>query len=112
MNRGEIWSAIWPNDPLEKLRPILIVSNNYRNSTLGLKDIIVLKITSVSRTDGSLKYINRHEDMVIMLKKKSIIQAGAIFSIEKKYLRKFHLRLTYEQINEVDARLKTTLALN
>ncbi len=111
MRRGEIWAAIWPNDPQKKERPVLIVSNDHRNSTPALLDITVVKITSRMRADGSKKTVNQFEDVVAHLKKESIIQCGAIFSIEKKHLRKILGQLTSAQMNEINDKLRSALAL-
>jgi mRNA-degrading endonuclease toxin of MazEF toxin-antitoxin module len=111
MKRGEIWAAVWPNDPTKKERPVLIVSNDFRNSTPALQDVTVLKITSFKRADGSKKVVNRFEDVVVQLKKESIIQGGAIFSIEKRLLRRSLGQLAPSQMTEVDDRLRSALAL-
>ncbi len=111
MKRGEIWAAQWPNDPLKKMRPVLIVSNDHRNSTPMLLDVTVLKITSLKRADGSKKNVNQFEDLVLRLKNESIIQSGAIFSVEKKNFKKILGQLTPAQMDEVDDRLRSALAL-
>lgn len=111
MKRGEIWAAVWPNDPLKKERPVLIVSNDHRNNTPALQDITVLKITSLKRADGSEKTVNLFEDVVLKLKKASIIQGGAIFSIEKRNLRRILGQLTPSQMNDVSERLRNALGL-
>jgi mRNA-degrading endonuclease toxin of MazEF toxin-antitoxin module len=111
MKRGEIWAAVWPNDPLKKERPVLIVSNDHRNDTPALQDITVLKITSLKRADGSKKNVHQFEDLVIQLKKESIIQAGAIFTIEKRNLRRALGQLSSSQMSEVSDRLRNALAL-
>ena len=49
MLRGEIWLAIWPNDPDKKPRPLLIVSNNLRNQAPKLLDIVIVKLTSLQK---------------------------------------------------------------
>jgi len=111
MKRGEIWVAVWPNDPQKKERPVLIVSNDHRNSTPALQDITVLKITSLKRADGSPKSVNRFEDLVVQLKNESIIRGGSIFSVEKRNLRKILGQLTPSQMSDVSERLRNALAL-
>jgi mRNA-degrading endonuclease toxin of MazEF toxin-antitoxin module len=111
LKRGEIWAAVWPNDPLKKERPVLIVSNDHRNETPTLLDITVLKITSLKRPDGSTKYIHQFEDVVVKLKKESLIQCGAIFSIEKRTLRRPLGRLSPAQMADVSDQLRNALAL-
>lgn len=111
MKRGEIWGAVWPSDPMKKERPVLIVSNNFRNNTPGLRDLIVLKITSLKRADGSKKNVNKFEDLLVTLKKESIIQSGAIFSIEKTCLTRFLGQLGSSQMREVNERLLNVLDL-
>jgi mRNA-degrading endonuclease toxin of MazEF toxin-antitoxin module len=111
LKRGEIWAAIWPNDPLKKERPVLIVSNDHRNGTPTLLDITVLKITSLKRPDGSAKYIHQFEDVVVKLKKESLIQSGAIFSIEKRTLRRPLGQLSPAQMDQVSDQLRNALAL-
>lgn len=111
MKRGEIWAAVWPNDPKKKERPVLIVSNDHRNSTLALQDVTVLKITSLKRVDGSKKVVNQFEDLVVQLKKESIVQGGAVFSIEKRLLRRILGQLSPSQMGDVNDRLRNALAL-
>lgn len=112
MLRGEIWFGVWPNDPFQKQRPLLIVSNNQRNSQVHILDVIVVKLTSLQRIDGSLKPVNTVEDLVIQLKKQSIVRCGSIYSVEKAFLKTKATRLTSEQMQEVDERLKTALDLH
>jgi mRNA-degrading endonuclease toxin of MazEF toxin-antitoxin module len=111
LKRGEIWAAVWPNDPLKKERPVLIVSNDHRNGIPTLLDITVVKITSLKRVDGSTKNINQYEDVIVKLKKESIIQSGAIFSIEKRTLRRILGQLSSSQMDEVSDQLRNALAL-
>ena len=73
MLRGEIWWAIWPNDPSKKKRPVLIVSNDHKNSNPKLLDIVVVKITGLYRDNNTKKSVNANEDVVVTLKKDSII---------------------------------------
>jgi mRNA-degrading endonuclease toxin of MazEF toxin-antitoxin module len=112
MVRGEIYTVIWPSDPQKKERPVLIVSNNLRNQNARLLDIVVSKITSAERADGTKKLINPAEDVVITLKKSSLVKCGALFSIEKNSLNRRLGLLTPAQMKEVDAKLKVVLDLN
>lgn len=112
MLRGEIWWGIWPNDPEKKPRPLLIVSNNLRNQAVRIQDIIVIKLTSLQRADGSKKPVNKAEDYVVTLKKETIIQCGAIFAVEKKILTTKANQLSVAQMREVDERLKNALDLH
>jgi mRNA-degrading endonuclease toxin of MazEF toxin-antitoxin module len=111
MKRGEIWEAVWPNEPFKKRRPVLIVSNDHRNITPALPDITVIKITSLVRPDGSRKSVNQAEDFVVKFKKESIIRCGSIFSIEKSTLQRILGQLTPSQMTEVNERLKNSLGL-
>ena len=112
MLRGEIWSAVWPNDPKATPRPILIVSNNHRNSAPHLLDLVVVKITGRQRADGTEKPVNANEDIIYQAKKASIIQCGAIFSIEKGTLQRRLGQLTITEMTVVDEKLKNVLDLN
>lgn len=111
MLRGEIWFGVWPNDPAKKQRPLLIVSNNHRNNLNNILDIVVVKLTSLERSDGSKKKINSAEDVLVSLKKPSIIRCGAIYSVEKTFLKNKATQLTSTQMFDVDERLKTVLDL-
>ncbi len=112
MLRGEIWFGIWPNDPDKKSRPLLIVSNNHRNSMNNILDVIVVKLTSLERANGSKKKINGAEDILINLKKQTIIRCGAIYSVEKSLLKSKAAQLTPTQMSEVDFKLKTVLDIH
>ena len=112
MLRGEVWSAVWPNDPKAMPRPVLIVSNNLRNSSRHLLDLVVVKITGRHRDDGSEKPVNSNEDILYKGKKLSVIQCGAIYSIEKGTLQKCLGQLTIDQMKVVDEKLKNVLDLN
>jgi mRNA-degrading endonuclease toxin of MazEF toxin-antitoxin module len=111
MLRGEIWVGVWPNDPEKKMRPLLIVSNNLRNKAPGLLDILVVKLTSLRRRDGSVKPVNDFEDLVLKFKKDTIIRCAAIYAVEKKFLKKKIAELSLAQMSGIDARLRTVLSL-
>lgn len=111
MLRGEVWLGVWPNDPEKKGRPFLIVSNNFRNRSVNLLDVTVIKLTSLERSDGSKKPINTFEDVVYTFKKPTIIRCGALFTIEKTSLKKKIQELLPSTMVQVDACLKTVLDL-
>ena len=112
MLRGEVWTAVWPADPKRTERPVLVVSNNIRNQSAQLLDVVVARITSAERADGSRKPVNPAEDLPIALKKASIVKCGAIFSLEKTALRRRLQQLAPAQMRDVDARLKVVLDLH
>lgn len=112
MLRGEIWWAKWPNDPKAKPRPVLIVSNNLRNSAPNLLDIVVVKITSLFRDDKTRKPLNAAEDVVVTLKKESIIRCSSIYSIEKSMLESRGGQLPIAAMKLVDEKLKHVLDVN
>lgn len=112
MLRGEVWIGAWPNDPKKKGRPLLIVSNNYRNATESIFDVVVVKLTSLHRADQSKKPTNPVEDYVLTFKKPTIIRCGSIYSVEKSLLKSKIAQLSHEQMRDVDARLITVLDLN
>lgn len=112
MLRGEIWWAKWPADPAAKPRPVLIVSNNLRNAAPNLHDIVVVKITSLLRDDGAKKPVNPAEDVIVTLKKDSIIRCASIFSIEKIMLRSRGAQLPIAAMKLVDEKLKHVLDIN
>ncbi len=112
MRRGEIWYAVWPKDPAQKPRPILIVSNNHRNLAPHLLDIVVVKLTGLYRDDGTKKPVNQSEDVVVKFKKETIIQCGAIFSIEKRSLQSHLTQLPIALMRDVDDKLKNVLDLH
>jgi mRNA-degrading endonuclease toxin of MazEF toxin-antitoxin module len=112
MLRGEIWLGIWPNDPEQKPRPLLIVSNNLRNQAPNLLDINVVKLTSLQNSNGKDKPINPSEDVVITLKKPTIIRSASIFTIEKSSLTRKLVQLSVADMLKVDSCLKTVLNLN
>ena len=111
MLRGEIWLGMWPNDPGKKMRPLLIVSNNHRNRASALLDLVVVKLTSLHRQDGSVKPTHPAEDLVLTFKKPTIIRCAAIYSVEKSFLKKKINELTSAQLDDIDKRLKTVLEL-
>lgn len=111
IERGDIWLAVWPNDPSKKPRPVLVVSNNFRNSAPHLLDVVVVKLTSLLRPDGSQKPVNVAEDVVIELKKKSIVRCSAIYSIEKSFLSKKLTQLSEPVMVRVNHCLKITLGV-
>ena len=112
MLRGELWWAKWPTDPTAKLRPVLIVSNNLRNSALNLLDIVVVKLTSLHYEDGTKKPTNAAEDIIITLKKDTIIRCASIFTIEKTLLQSRGGQLPIAAMRMVDEKLKHVLDLN
>lgn len=112
MLRGEIWTAVWPADPLKKERPVLVVSNNIRNQDTRLHDIVVAKITSLERANGTKKLVNSSEDFVFKLRNDSIIRCASLYSIEKTILKRHLTQLTAQQMKEIDVRLKVVLDLN
>jgi mRNA interferase MazF len=112
MLRGEVWWAAWPNDPSAKPRPILIVSNNLRNGATNLLDVVVVKLTSLHRDDGSKKPTNPAEDVVVKFKKDTIIRCSSIYSIEKSMLTSRITQLSIPTMKEVDKRLKHVLDIN
>jgi mRNA-degrading endonuclease toxin of MazEF toxin-antitoxin module len=111
IKRGDIWLAVWPNDPGKKPRPVLVVSNNFRNSAPHLLDVVVVKLTSLLRSDGSQKPVNMAEDVVIELNKKSIVRCSAIYSVEKSFLSKKLVHLSEPIIARVNHCLRITLNL-
>jgi mRNA-degrading endonuclease toxin of MazEF toxin-antitoxin module len=112
MSRGEIWFGVWPNDPNKKPRPLLIVSNNHRNQKQNILDVVVVKLTSLERPDGSKKPINHAEDLLVTLKKPTIIKCGSLYSVEKAFFKNRAGQLTVEQMKEVDLRIKNVLDLH
>lgn len=112
MLRGEIWTAVWPADPEQKERPILIISNNLRNQNSRLLDVVVAKITSLERKDGSKKLVNPAEDLVIKLKKESIIRCASLYSIENATLKRKISLLALPQMRDIDVRLKVVLDIH
>lgn len=112
MLRGEIWWAKWPTDPTAKPRPVLIVSNNLRNAAPNLLDIVVVKLTSRLRDDGTKKPVNAAEDVLVTLKKETIIRCSSIFSIEKAILQSRAGQLPLIVMKAVDEKLRHVLDLN
>lgn len=111
MVRGEIWFAVWPGDPEKKERPVLIVSNDHRNKAKHLLDIVVVKLTGLHRADGKAKPVNANEDVVIKLKKETIIRCASIYTIEKSTLRSNKGPLLATDMAQVDQKLKNALSL-
>jgi len=112
MLRGEIWLGVWPNDPQKTARPLLIVSNNLRNQAPRLLDIVVVKLTSLENSTGQIKPTNPSEDVVINLKKPTIIRCSSVFSVEKTYLTKKLTQVSASEMLKVDECLKTVFDLN
>ncbi len=112
MNRGEVWIGVWPNDPTQKPRPLLIVSNNFKNRSLPILDVVVVKLTSLEKKDGSQKPINPAEDIVHKFKKPTIIRCGSIYSVEKILLKTKIETLSPKLMSQVDASLRLVLDLN
>ncbi len=111
MRRGEVWLGVWPHDPQQKPRPLLVVSNNLRNQAPNLLDIIVVKLTSLHRRNGSQKPTNPSEDVIHTFKKPTIIRCSAIYTVEKPYLKKKVQHVPTKVMKQVDACLKVTLGL-
>ena len=112
MKRGELWLAVWPNDPSLKSRPILIVGNNHRNLAKNLGDIVVVKVTSLERADGSKKPTLTAEDVIMKLKKESIIRCAQIYALEKACLIRQLSQLSVNDMAKVDICLKNVLDLH
>lgn len=112
MQKGEIWVAVWPNDPHKKPRPLLVVSNDYRNAQPNILDVVVCKLTSLERADGTKKPVNQAEDMLITLLKKTIIRCGSLYSIPKTLLNRRLRLLDPPQIAGVNECLMTVLDLH
>lgn len=111
MKRGEYWLAVWPNDPGKKPRPVLVVSNDLRNSRPHIPDVVVVKLTSLERGDGTIKTVNAAEDVIVKLKKDSIIRCGAIYAVEKSFLIKTLGTADTNVIFQVNEKLRTVLQL-
>ena len=111
MLRGEIWIGVWPNDPQKKSRPLLIISNNFRNQALHILDVSVVKLTSLHRRNGSEKPVNIAEDIVHTFKKPTIIRCSAIYTVEKSNLKEKLTELEPEHMLQVNERIKTVLDL-
>lgn len=111
MLRGEIWFGVWPNDPLRKKRPLLIVSNNLRNGMAHIPDVVVVKLTSLERKDGSKKPINQAEDLVFSFKRPTLIRCGSLYTVEKIFLTDLAGQLTPEQMRAVDLKMQIVLGL-
>lgn len=112
MLRGEVWYAVWPNDPSAKARPVLIVSNNLRNSAPNLLDLVVVKLTSLHRDNGTREPTNPAEDVIVKFKKETIIRCASIYVIEKSALSTRIMQLSIATMKDVDERLKHVLDLN
>ena len=112
MVRGEIWTAVWPADPKAVERPVLIVSNNIRNQNPRLLDVVVAKLTSAERADGRHKLVNPAEDLIVTLRKASIVRCSSLYSIEKSILGRKLAQLTLQQMKEIDSKLRVVLDLN
>ena len=112
MLRGEIWVGVWPSDPHKKARPLLIVSNNHRNNAKNIPDVIVVKLTSLHKNNGTEKPVNTAEDFIMTFKKPTIIRCASIYAVEKILLLRKINQLTSSQMNEIAHRLKTTLDLH
>ena len=112
MLRGEVWIGIWPNDPKKKQRPLLVVSNNFKNQAQNLLDLVVVKLTSLEKKDGSKKPLNLAEDVVHTFKKPTIIRCGSIFTVKKTILKNKIAQLEPALMAQVDTCLKLVLDLN
>ena len=112
MLRGEIWYTAWPTDPNSTVRPVLIVSNNLRNSAPNLLDMVVVKLTSLYRDNKTKKVTNPHEDVIVKFKRETIIRCASIYTIEKSLLKNKVTQLSINTMKEVDERLKHVLDLN
>ena len=112
MLRGEIWYAAWPGDLRAKQRPVLIVSNDFRNSAPHLLDVVAVKLTGLYRDDRSKKPTHPSEDVVVTLKKETIIRCAAIFAIEKSILKNRVWQLSSDVMREVDEKLRQVLQLS
>ncbi|MBK8204745.1 MAG: type II toxin-antitoxin system PemK/MazF family toxin [Bdellovibrionales bacterium] len=112
MQRGEIWIGVWPNDPQKTPRPLLIVSNNLRNQAPRLLDVVVVKLTSLEKKGGQIKPTNPSEDVIITLRKSTIVRCASIFTVEKTCLQNKLTQLSVSDMAKVDSCLKTILNLN
>lgn len=111
IGRGDVWLAVWPNDPRKKPRPVLVVSNRFRNHAPHILDVVVVKLTSEHRKDGRPKPINAAEDIEITLKKPSLIRCGSIYTLPKSWLKKKLSILSRDVMSQVDQKLLTVLDL-
>ncbi len=111
MLKGEIWLSSWPTDPESKIRPVLIISNNFKNLNNRLLDINIVKLTSLQRSNGTIKTINSAEDIIITLKKQTIIKCGSIYTIEKKNLHKRIHTINNIELDNVNFCLRNALDL-
>ncbi len=112
MLRGEVWYVAWPGDPNAKVRPILIVSNNRRNSLSHLLDVVAVKLTGLYRDNGEKNPTNPVEDVIVKFKKETIIRWAAIFAVEKSQLKNRVHQLSIDTMKQVDEKLKCVLDLN
>lgn len=111
MQRGEIWVATWPNDPTKKPRPVLVVTNNLRNHLAHIADVVVVKITSYQRRDGTPKPVNQAEDVIVTLKKQSIIRCGSLYTVEKSWLVKKITNLDELTMANINKKLALVLGI-
>ena len=110
MLRGEIWWGVYPNDTSGKKRPLLIVSHDSINKSKG-QDIIVVKVTSLIKSDGTKRYVNKYYDVVVHLKNPSVIKTSAIYTTLKSNLNGRYRTLSTTQMSLVDDALRNALDL-
>ena len=101
--RGEIYWA----PSTAKVRPVVVVSNDTGNK-FG-STVIVAPLT---RTIPAKKYpVNVHLHAGDPLPAAGVITCGSLYTLEKDDLNEYRADLRPEQLAEVDAALKASLAL-
>ncbi len=110
MLRGEIWWGVYPNDTSGKTRPLLIVSSDALNKGHG-QDIIVVKVTSLMKVNGSQRFVNQYHDVIVQLKNPSVVQASAIYTSLKTNLVNRLSTLSSVEMGQVDSALRNVLDL-
>ena len=112
MRRGEIW---WGAPALpsgsRKRRPFLVVSNDAFNKNEGYPKVMVVHLTSVTRSLGPFRWEVEVPRGVAGLPSVSVVKCGEVYTLLKAHLGEYLGALPAAYLERVDRALATALGL-
>jgi mRNA-degrading endonuclease toxin of MazEF toxin-antitoxin module len=112
VRRGEIWWAA-PTLPSgsRKRRPFLVVSNDAFNKNEGYPKVMVVHLTSVTRSVGPFRWEVEVPRGVAGLPNASVVKCSEVYTLLKSHLGEYLGALPAMYLERVDRALATALGL-
>jgi mRNA-degrading endonuclease toxin of MazEF toxin-antitoxin module len=112
VRRGEIWWGA-PTLPsgLRKRRPFLVVSNDAFNKNEGYPKVMVVHLTSVTRSLGPFRWEVEVPRGVAGLPNAGVVKCSEVYTLRKSHLGEYLGALPATYLERVDRALATALGL-